>query len=63
MTRSSAPTGADWVIRWKDRVARMRFDLGNEAQYAIRFGYRKQPYQWAVISDFMDIAGQVQDRR
>lgn len=46
-----------------DPGALMRFDLGNEAQYAIRFGYRKQPYQWAVISDFMDIAGQVQDRR
>lgn len=41
--------------------ALMCFDLGNEAQYAMRFGYRKQPYQWAVISDFMDIAGQVQD--
>lgn len=43
--------------------ALMRFDLGNEAQYALRFGYRKQPYQWAVISDFMDIAEKAQNDR
>ena len=43
--------------------ALMRFDLGNEAEYTIRFGYRKQPYQWAVISDFMDIAEDVQNNR
>ena len=44
-----------------DSGALMRFDLGNEAQYTIRFGYRKQPYQWAVISDFMDIAEKTQN--
>ena len=34
------------------------FPLGDEAQYTLRFGYRKQSYQWSVISAFMMIAGE-----
>ena len=40
--------------------ALMCFHLGDGAQYAIRFGYRRQSYQWSVISDFMAVARKAQ---
>ena len=36
----------------------LRFPLGNVATYTIRFGYRRQSYQWSVLSAFMTIAGE-----
>ncbi len=49
------------ILPGDDPDGLMRFDLGSDAEYAIRFGYRKQPYQWAVISDFMALAENVQN--
>ena len=36
------------VLSRKERKTLMCFKLGDEAKYTIRFGYRKQPYQWSV---------------
>lgn len=46
------------MLSRKERKTLMCFKLGDEAKYTIRFGYRKQPYQWSVISSFMEIAGE-----
>lgn len=46
------------MLSRKERKTLMCFKLGDEAKYTIRFGYRKQPYQWSVISSFMETAGE-----
>ena len=37
----------------------LRFSLGDATMYTIRFGYRRQSYQWSVLSAFMAIAGEI----
>ena len=39
------------------------FELGEDAAYAIRFGYPEQSYQWSVIERFMDCAAAVIGRQ
>lgn len=38
------------------------FCLGGSAEYPIRFGYLKQPYQWSMISEFIRISRQLLDK-
>lgn len=32
------------------------FRLGSSARFTVRFGYRRQPHQWSVISEFIRLA-------
>ena len=44
------------MLSQEERKTLMCFKLGDDAKYAIRFGYRKQSYQWSVISSFIEAA-------
>lgn len=46
------------ILSEEDFGRLLRFPLGDAAKYTIRFGYRKQPYQWSVLSTFMTIASE-----
>ena len=43
----------------KERSGIYQFSFPSQAQYDIRLGYRKQSYQWSVISDFIQLAQQM----
>ena len=44
------------MLPQEERKKLLCFKLGDDAKYAIRFGYRKQSYQWSVISSFIEAA-------
>lgn len=47
---------AEIVLSEAEMQKLIRISLGGQGEYQIRFGYRKQSYQWTVLAEFMEMA-------